>query len=163
MGETATAEPSTMPAPPLPPPGLLRRLGALIYDALLLAGIWFVATALLLPLRGGEAFRPNQPAYSAYLLGVGFVFYGWFWTHGGQTLGMRAWKIRLRATGGEAVSWTQAAVRFLAALLSLSLFGLGYWWALWDSQKRCWHDVISGTRLVWQNKRIPSTQSGDNG
>jgi len=134
-----------------PPPGLFRRLGALVYDAILLTGLLFLATALLLPFRGGDAFRPNQLAYSAYLIGVCFAFYGWFWMHGGQTLGMRAWKIRLCVDDGTAMTWTRAAVRFAAALLSLGLFGLGYWWVLWDRRKRSWHDRLSGTHLVWQD------------
>jgi uncharacterized RDD family membrane protein YckC len=139
----------TDPAPP--PPGLFRRLGALFYDSLLLVGILFVATALLLPFHGGEAFSPHQLAYSAYLLAVSFLFHGWFWTHGGQTLGMRAWKIRLLVVNGRPMTWTHAAIRWLAALLSLSLFGLGYWWALWDKERCCWHDRISHTRLAWQH------------
>jgi uncharacterized RDD family membrane protein YckC len=152
-----------MAPPKRPPPGLLRRLGAMCYDAVLLTGLLFFATALLLPFRGGEAFRPNQLAYSAYLLGVCFLFHGWFWIHGGQTLGMRAWKIRLCVDDGSAMTWTRAAVRFAAALLSLGLFGLGYGWALWDRRKRCWHDLISGTHPVWQDgpERISLAHPGD--
>lgn len=154
MTRSAPAAATLMACLQAPPPSLLRRLGAMVYDAFLLTGLLFFATTLLLPLRGGEAFRPNELAYSAYLLGVCFMFYGWFWTHGGQTLGMRAWKIRLCVEDGSAVTWGRAAVRFAAALLSLGLFGLGYWWALWDKRKRCWHDLLSGTHLVWQNERL---------
>ncbi len=136
------------PAAAISPPGLLRRLGALFYDLILLVGILFAATALLLPLRAGEAFRPGQAAYSTYLLAVSFLFFGWFWTHGGQTLGMRAWKIRLCAEGGGPVNWRQAGLRFLAAWLSLLPFGLGFLWALLDKEKRCWHDRIARTRMV---------------
>lgn len=138
-------------SPPAPqPPGLLRRLGALFYDGVLLLGIFFFATLALLPLRGGAAFQPSSPAYQAYLLGVAFLFFGGFWTRGGQTLGMRAWKIRLRSADGGAVSWRQAGLRFIAALFSFGLFGLGFLAALADPQKRCWHDRASGTRMVRQ-------------
>ena len=132
---------------PHSPPGLPRRLAALFYDAWLLAGILFMATALLLPFKGGEAFRPNQWAYSLYLLGVCFLYYGWFWTHGGQTLGMRAWKIRLCNNDGGNMTWGRSALRFLASILSMGLFGLGYVWVLLDGKKRSWHDAISHTRL----------------
>lgn len=132
---------------PPAPPGLLRRLGALFYDAALLLGILFFATAAVLPLRGG-AFEPHSFAYQAYLLLVSFLFFGGFWTHGGQTLGMRAWKIRLCAEDGGPIRWPQASLRFAAALVSLSVFGLGYAAALSDPGKRCWHDRIARTRMI---------------
>ncbi len=138
------------PYPPiLPPPGLLRRLGALFYDSVLLLGILFFATLALLPFRG-EAFGPHSLAYQAYLLGVAFLFFGGFWTHGGQTLGMRAWKIRLCSAEGGKVGWRQAGLRFVAALFSFGLFGLGFFSALADPEKRCWHDRIADTRIVRQ-------------
>ena len=56
---------------------LFRRLAALLYDSLLLLGVWFIATALLLPFTGGEAFRPNNPLLSSYLLFVACFFYGY--------------------------------------------------------------------------------------
>jgi uncharacterized RDD family membrane protein YckC len=119
----------------------------MVYDGLLLLGLWFVATALLLVFRRGQALPPGHWAYSAYLLGVSFAFFGWFWTHGGQTLGMRAWKIALRNNRPGPLTWRQAAIRFAAALLSLGLFGLGYVWVLVDPEKRSWHDRLSHTRL----------------
>lgn len=130
------------------PPGLARRLGALFYDAVLLLGILFFATAALLPFRGGEAFQSHSLAYNAYLFGVIYLFFAWFWTHGGQTLGMRAWKIRLCREDGGAVGWQQASLRFVAASISLALFGFGFYWALWDPDKRCWHDRITRTRMA---------------
>jgi len=151
------------------PPSLLRRLGALFYDGLLLIGILFFATAILLPFRGGQAFQGDL-GYSAYLLSVVFVFFGWFWTREGQTLGMRAWKIRLISANGSSITWHQAALRFFPGLLclgllklgaiawsgavkwtvlaSLAMFGLSFLWALIDREKRCWHDVIANTWMI---------------
>ncbi|MGZ8218134.1 RDD family protein [Methylomagnum sp.] len=136
--------------PPIPPApaGLLRRLAAMLYDALLLAGVLFAATLVILPLRGGEAFRAHDPIFSVYLLGVAFLFLGWFWTHGGQTLGMRAWRIRLQSSDGGPASWRQATVRYLFALISGACLGLGFLWIALDPHKRGWHDLASGTRIV---------------
>jgi uncharacterized RDD family membrane protein YckC len=131
------------------PPGPIRRLAALIYDLLLLAGVLFAAIALLLWLRGGTGLAPQEPAFRAYLLGVSFFFVGWFWVHGGQTPGMRAWKIRLVDANGGRLGWTRAALRFCAALFSLSLFGLGFLWAFFRRDKRCWHDLLARTTVVW--------------
>ena len=98
--------------------GLLRRLAALSYDTLLLLAVLFIVTALVLPLNGGVAIRHN-PFFSSYIFLVCFLFYGWFWTHGGQTLGMRAWKLRLQGYDGGGVTWWQALARFLLASLWL--------------------------------------------
>lgn len=126
----------------------MRRLGAQIYDVLLLLAVWFLATALVLPLNQGEAFSSSQWGYPLYLLVVSLLFYGWFWTHGGQTLGMRAWKIQVLGAGFESVTWQQALTRFFAAGLSWLCLGLGYFWCLVDREGLSWHDKLSNTRLV---------------
>ena len=131
-----------------PPSGLLRRLGAVLYDALLLIGVWFLATACVLPLNRGEAFLPGTPLFTVYLVLVTFLFFGWFWTHGGQTLGMRAWKIRVVNRSGGKLSWSQALVRFSCAVVSLGAAGFGYWWIAFSSQKQAWHDIASRSQVV---------------
>jgi len=133
--------------PPVPA-SLWRRLAALFYDSLLLMALWFLATALLLPLTGGEAIPPNNPLLSTYLLFISFFFYGWFWRHGGQTLGMRAWKLQLRNLRAGPVTWLQVLLRFIVALPAGLLGGIGYLWILVDKQKLSWHDRYSETRIV---------------
>lgn len=131
------------------PPGPLRRLIALFYDLFLLAGVLFAAAALLLWLRAGAGLDPQSLAFRAYLLSVGFFFVGWFWVHGGQTPGMRAWKIRVIDANGGRLGWACSALRFVAALCSLGLFGLGFLSALFRRDKRCWHDLLTRTAVVW--------------
>lgn len=128
-------------------PGFLRHIAAVVYDLFLLLAVWFVATALLLPLNGGQAFRADQLFYPLYLFLVSWGFYVWFWTHGGQTLGLRSWKLRLTTFEGSRVNWRQASLRFIAAGLSWACLGLGFAWCLWDKQGLCWHDYVSATRL----------------
>ena len=82
--------------------GLLRRLAALAYDLLLVIAVAFVATFAMLPLTGGEAILtstqgPVGHLYHAVLLLAVFAYFGWCWTQSGQTLGMKAWRIRLEA------------------------------------------------------------------
>jgi uncharacterized RDD family membrane protein YckC len=127
--------------------GLARRFAALCYDALLLAAVLFCFT-LALTLRGGGPIAAGTLWFELCVGGIAFVFFGWFWTHGGQTLGMRAWRLRLVSAEGGAIGWGRAAVRFVAAALALAPLGLGYWWAWIDHDRRCWHDVLSGTRVV---------------
>ncbi len=129
-------------------PGLGRRLAAICYDALLLAAVLFVATAVLLPFTGGEAIGADHGWYTAYLVTVSFGYFGWFWTHGGETLGMRSWRLRLVGAGTDGASWQQSLVRFLGACLSGIAFGGGFFWMLVDPKRLMWHDRISGTRIV---------------
>ncbi len=120
----------------------------MFYDAFLLLAVLFVATALVLPLSGGEALRPQNPFYSTWLLLISFFFYAWFWIHGGQTLGMRAWRLQIQRLDGGPIDWWQALLRFMTAIPSWALLGLGYWWLLVDRDKLAWHDRFSETRIV---------------
>ena len=134
---------------PVPPPcGLLRRLAAIFYDSLLLGALWMGATFPLLFLTHGEAIHPGNPAYTAYLLVIGWAFFGWFWTRGGQTLGMRAWRIEVRTPDGRPIGWRMATRRYAAAVLSWLALGLGFLWQWIDRDGLAWHDRLSGTRLI---------------
>lgn len=128
---------------------LLRRLAAIVYDSIVLIGLLFLATLPPTLLYGGGISEP-LPAFmmQLYLLAVAFVFFGGFWTHGGQTIGMRAWHIRVVDEDGRSITWRHALVRFLAALLSWGLVGIGFLWSLFDRERRTWHDRVSGTHTV---------------
>jgi len=125
-----------------------RRLGAMGYDALVLLAIWFLATALALPLNGGKAIPPGNPWFSAYLAGWAVLYFCGSWLIGGQTIGMRAWRLRLMADRGGLPRIAQILVRFAVSLVSWLPLGLGYWWALGRGDRLCWHDLASGTRPV---------------
>jgi uncharacterized RDD family membrane protein YckC len=131
-------------------PSFLCRLAIIVYDLLLLVALLFLATALLLPFNAGEAFTKEQIFYPVYLLVVSFVFYGWFWTHGGQTLGLRAWKAKVLTVNQQPISWTQALVRFVTAFASC---GLGLLWVLVDKQRQSWHDHLSKTAVFFDAKK----------
>lgn len=138
---------------PDPVPGLRRRLAALFYDGLLVLAIWFVVAALATALSGGRLAQPAPPLWMRALLQLAlltatWLFFAWFWTHGGQTLGMRAWRLKLVSVQGGTITWNQTVRRFTGALLSAAALGLGYLWILIDPQHRSWHDRLSGTRLI---------------
>lgn len=131
-------------------PSLLRRFAAIFYDFLLLLSVLFFATALILPFNAGQAFTQHW-LYSLYLLTVTFIFYGWFWTHGGQTLGLKAWKLQVLTIDRQSITWSQAFLRFNGAIVSWCALGLGFCWSLIDKNKRCWHDVFSKTDIFYRN------------
>ena len=131
-------------------PSFWRRLAAQTYDFLLLIALLFLATALLLPFTAGMAVTDQHTLiYRIYLVVVSFFFYGWFWTHGGQTLGLRAWKLTVLTQNKKTLNWTQALVRFVTASVSLGFFGLGYLWILIDKDRRGWHDHLSKTAVYY--------------
>lgn len=125
---------------------LTRRLLAIFYDLLLLIGVLFVVSAGAVALNRGEAV--THPLYYVALAATAFLFFGGFWTHGGQTLGMRTWKIQLIANDQEKVTWKQAAIRFVSAALSLLPAGLGFLWMVFDPNRLTWHDKLSATQLI---------------
>lgn len=95
---------------------VFRRIGAMVYDTLLLFAVLVVASALTLPFRGGKGATHFDPVMMIYIFSVIFFFFGWFWTHGGQTLGMRAWRIKLVANHQDSISWPTAFFRYLLSL-----------------------------------------------
>ena len=128
-------------------PRLPRRLAALVYDALLLFAVLFAATVPVLLLNGGQAIRPNDPAYTGYLLAVSYVYLGWCWTRSGETLGMRAWRMRVCTRKGGRLGWRRALWRFAAALISIAPAGMGLLWVAFDRDRSSLHDRLSGTVL----------------
>ncbi|GAB3679274.1 RDD family protein [Salinisphaera aquimarina] len=139
-----------MPLSPYPA-GLLRRLAASVYDLFLLVGLWLISGMLLLPFHQGQAVDGHSPWVRLYFLFIPYLFFSWFWMHGGQTLGMKAWRIRLRATDGGPVQWYQAVLRYAAAWVSwLSIVGM--LWCLFDGQRRCLQDIVSNTEVVAEPK-----------
>ena len=134
-------------------PGLLRRLAAVFYDCLLLAALLMLASALVvIPLGAGLEVEVHiisqNPVYRLYLILVIVVFFCGFWLRGGQTLGMRAWRLMVVRDDGSPPTLRDALVRFAAAMLSWAALGIGFLWSLFNAEKLTWHDRLSGTRLV---------------
>jgi uncharacterized RDD family membrane protein YckC len=75
-------------------------------------------------------------------------YFVWFWLHGGQTLPMKTWKMRVVNPDGSTLRPLQAVLRYLAAWPSILLFGIGILWALVDRDRQFLHDRIAGSRIV---------------
>ena len=141
----------------LGPPGLLRRLAAIIYDTLLVIPLIMFIVALAMGLRqllgaaADELLPPMLVQSIAVFACVGF--FSVFWLKSGQTLGMQAWRIKLIPMAGNELTFGRAVTRCGAAVLSAACLGMGYWWCLLDRHKRCWHDYLSGTELVLLPKK----------
>ncbi len=140
-------------------PGLFRHLIIIIYDSLLLISVLLLASLTAVALNGGEAISQGNPFFITYLFGVSFIFYGWFWTHGGQTLGMRSWKVRIITSDGADLTWQRAFIRFTITVLTWLPFGVGFWWQYLAKDRLSWADKMSGTRLHYSKHSKPKPLS----
>ena len=78
---------------------------------------------------------------------MSYVYLGWCWTRSGQTLGMRAWRMRVRTRAGARLGWRHALARFAAGLVSIGAAGVGLLWVAFDRDRLSLHDRLSGTAL----------------
>ena len=124
-------------------PALLRRLASMLYEAILLFAVAFFAAWLFFFASGGRDATHGWPRYvlQLFILVVFAAYFLWCWLRGGQTLAMKAWRIRL--TG---VSPRKAIFRFALAVLLVPT-GISLVWALFDRDKQFLHDRLAGTRL----------------
>jgi len=132
------------------------RLLALAYDALPVLALWMLVAVpfVLADVAISGDPRHNVGPFSAmqWLLWLAcWLATGAYavlsWRRGGQTLGMRPW--RLRVTGIDDAAATPAALlrRYAIGTLSLLALGAGFWWAWFDRDRLTLHDRLSGTRM----------------
>ena len=122
----------------------------MLYDALLVVALLFLATVPFVAVRGFNAIEPgDNPAFRITLVVVIYAFFVGFWTRAGRTLGMQSWGLQLETEDGRIPSVGAASLRFVAAIVSALPLGLGFLWQLWDPQRLTWHDRISRTRVVY--------------
>jgi len=133
-------------------PSLFRHIAIMAYDLLLTLSVLLLAGFVAVAFNRGEAISSANPFFMLYIIGVWFFFYGWFLTRGGQTLGMRAWKVYLVSNDQYNVTWLQVAIRFFANIIAWLPFGLGFWWQYLGKDKQSWPDYLSGTRIHFQPK-----------
>lgn len=129
-------------------PGIGRRLACLLYEGLVIFAILLIGFWLPQALLAGLGLQ-LAPRLLWIHIGLLLLFYfSWFWLHGGQTLPMKTWKLRLISANGRPLRPMQAVLRYLAAWPSILFFGIGILWSLADREGRYLHDRIAGTRIV---------------
>lgn len=143
--------------------GLLRRVLALAYDALLLLGVLFVYAIVVVILRnlfGDDAMeRPGIAVQIPTLIGMWLVcsaYFVWCWHKGGQTLAMKSWRMRLETLSGAPLSWQQCWLRCVVAPLCLAAGGLGLLWVLVHPRNLALQDLLTGTRV----RLLPKEKKG---
>jgi uncharacterized RDD family membrane protein YckC len=133
------------------------RLLSLLYDLWPVLALWMVLGALFAVgyTLAGHDKRENIAPFSALQILLWlccWVVTGFYavvsWRRGGQTLGMRPWRLKVVATDSLPPTWRALWLRYAVGTLSLLLGGLGFWWAWVDRDKLAWHDRVSRTRMV---------------
>ena len=158
--------------------GFFKRIIVIIYDGLLMVAVTMVGYALLYTLmsllpEGFDGSLVGSVIKISYLLGISFLFYGWFWTHGGQTLGMKVWNLYVVDERGKFLGWWQSGFRYLGAIVSWSALagmlyylgierwylaiGIGYSWSVIHPKRLAWHDQLSRSYIV----QVPRTAKKD--
>jgi uncharacterized RDD family membrane protein YckC len=154
---------------PLPrPAGLLRRIGAMIYDAMIVLAIWMLTLFAGVAIHNGAVVGP---LVQSILFLEYFAFFAYFWVARGQTVGMLAWDLRLETDDGRPIRLAQALLRLLPGLLSFAIglalirfdsthatlpgaaaavisFVSGYLWMYVDPDRRTWPDMLSKSRVI---------------
>jgi uncharacterized RDD family membrane protein YckC len=125
-------------------PGLLRRLASMVYEASLLFAVAFFAAWVFFFASGGRDATAGGMRYLLQLfIGLSFAgYFLWSWLRGGQTLAMKAWRIRL-----VDVTPLRALLRFALALLLVPTL-ISIVWSFFDRERQFLHDRLAGTRLI---------------
>ncbi len=170
---------AVFPVPPVPP--VRRRLASLLYEALLLLALILIASFLVIGFVVSLQPGWSQALFRLYLLPVIAWYFIWFWTHGGQSLPMKTWRIRVVDASGRALSLKRALLRFFYCLLVYGPVGAGiallfvaghvsplitiwlfvpaiaaWWWARFDADRQSLHDRLAGTRLIDTRAQDPA-------
>lgn len=136
------------------------RLVALVYDALPIIPLWLIVagTATAIGAALDHADLTDLPWFGPLLWlalwGIAGLYAVLSWRRGGQTMGMRPWRLQVvDAADGRLVPLGRLWLRYALASLGLAAFGVGLWWCLLDRQHRALHDLAAGTLLV---RRTPA-------
>jgi uncharacterized RDD family membrane protein YckC len=129
-------------------PGFMRRLLSMLYEMLILVAVLFIASFIFHLVFQDTSSILFRPVFQIYLLLIAGVYFTWFWIHGGQTLPMQTWKLRVVSANGHQLYLKQAIARYLFALIGFFFFGCGILWAFFDRDGLFLHDRLAGTRIV---------------
>lgn len=159
-----------------PPASHLRRMGSLFYDILIVVFVLMIFSGIVIKELFVETGLVAEGSWVSllFMLVVIYAYFAWTWTHYGQTIGLRAWRIKLITDNGKLISLRQASLRFITALPGWSLLfygvvaqfeaskGILRWnishpeyltlvallWLMWDSRPGNWRDRLSHTLVV---------------
>lgn len=136
----------------MPTPSLLRRFAIINYDLLLLMAV-SIAYGLIYIGISKLVFGVDTDRATGLLFQFGWLFtlvgfYCYFWMRGGQTTGMRAWRVQIKSVDNNKLSLIQCVSRFFLGFIGW-LFFFTYFF---DAEKTLLHDKWSRTQLILLDK-----------
>ena len=137
------------------PSSIGRRLGAMLYESLVVFAILLATFLFPQVVLSGFGMHLGGKAMWLHVFLVLMAYFVWCWLHGGQTLPMKTWKLKLVDRDGAPLRPLQAILRYMAAWPSIMLFGIGLFWALFDRDGQFLHDRIAGTLIVRDSGSAP--------
>lgn len=146
-----------------PKAGFFKRIAAIIYDSLIVVVLAFVVTFINLLIVSAlssngiidisayedpSAFLNKQLWFKIEIVAAIWFFYAWFWYDGGQTLGMRSWRLKVESDNDQPLTLKRTGLRAIYALL-----GLGNVMVLFTGKnKLALQDKLTNTRVVVLSK-----------
>ena len=129
-------------------PSLIKYLAAIIYDLFLLFGLLLFITVMISFANNGNPPESNNILYRLALLSVIIFFYHYSWNKSGQTLGMKAWNVKLISQDNKAVSLKQSSARIILGIANICTLGLGFFWKYTNKSRLTLMDLFSKTQLI---------------
>ena len=141
----------------------LKRLGAYFFDVIALAAVLIMAIIIALGVvlvaskmgtidlsayRDATDYLSKSSIFIVYLTFIITGFFSYFWTKSGQTIGMKAWGLRVQNSDGSNISMMQSFIR-----LATSAFGLGNFLALLQN-KNAFQDLWAECEVVVLTKEL---------
>lgn len=126
-------------------PSVFKRLLAMAYDSILVATVMFIGCGIILFFNKGQAISQGTIWFQIYLIGIWMLFCTWFWVNGGQTIGLRAWKLKIVDYDNKTITWTQAVLRFLIPIITV---GISFAWCFIDKDSQALHDRLAKTKII---------------
>ncbi len=129
-------------------PSLFKLGACLMYEVLTVVALSFACAGLFLWIAGDATHGIKRLLMQLFLWFAIGAYFIWCWLKSGQTLAMQAWQLKLVNKENQLLTLKFAIARYLLATLSLALCGLGFLWAVVDSNKLFLHDRLLKCKVV---------------
>jgi uncharacterized RDD family membrane protein YckC len=134
--------------------GFASRFIAFIFDSIVSIGVFMLtlsAISFAASVLTGSSIRYSRANTWVVLAFFAweFLYYAYFWTSSGKTLGMVLLGVQVVGQDGSSVGTKRGLIRTLAFPLSFLTLGIGFLGILFGRDRRALHDVIAGTAVVY--------------
>jgi|TARA_B110000971_G_scaffold168096_2_gene172418 uncharacterized RDD family membrane protein YckC len=124
-----------------------RLFACLFYELIIQIGLWFVVTFIILAVFNADLTSNSNLLRFILWFSSGIYFIS-SWFYGGQTLAMKAWKLRI-IFPEDNKNFSYVLSRYFLASISIAFFGLGFFYIFFDKKNRNLHDRILGFEIIY--------------